>query len=599
MKGIKLLANSLSLVGCLLLIGGTGREPGLLATHAESTIMCDARFTRPSKLGKSGIVFHAAAAVLIAIFLYWIATLNWRQHFIATHSTDYDACEFGAKGDGIAKDTSALQEAIDLASARGGGVVVFPTGRYISGTLHLRSNVSLRLSEDAVLIASTDDADFDPYEAPPSGSISPTPISWTFANQYRHRQVSRFSSRVLHETVDNPDTTYTHYSLIVGDHVSNVTIEGPGTIDGHRSRRGGLKLIALKNCRHITIRGLTLRNAPSYNISLIGSEDADLENLRIINGYADGIDPDNSRFVRIANCYIDTWDDAICAKASLALGRRLATENLVVTNCILRTSNAGFKFGTESEGGLRKVSLRDCVVTRRDFGRRPMTGVEIESVDGGKVMEVAILNVVMRGVRTPVFLRLGNRGRGMIEPRPGDMRNISISNVMVLDSSEPSSITGLPGFPIHDVTLSNFTVSEAGAGISAGLEVPELPQDYPFGGMFGALPAYSLYGRHVDGLTIRNWRTRWQSPDVRPAAVFDHVSNLQIVGFHAAAAAGQKAVILLDHVSKAMILTAAHESTASMVKGNTDRTVAVRRRTVLSSARRRPGSTIENGKAER
>src|SRR5215467_8604974 len=189
---------------------------------------------------------------------------------------------------------------------------------------------------------------------------------------------------------------------------------------------------------------------------------------------------------------------------------------------------------------------------------------------GGKVDEVAISNVVMRGVRTPVFLRLGNRGRGMIEPRPGDMRNISISNVLVLDSSEPSSITGLPGFPIHDVTLSNFTVSEAGAGISAGLEVPELPQDYPFGGMFGQLPAYSLYGRHVDGLIIRNWRTRWQSPDVRPAAVFDHVSNLQIVGFHAATAAGQKAVISLDHVSKALILTAAHASTASMVKGNTD-----------------------------
>jgi polygalacturonase len=513
--------------------------------------MFGARYSRPSKLSEGRAIFPTAAAGLIVFFLYWTA-LSWRQYFIATHSTDYDVCEFGAKGDGIAEDTPALQAAIDLASARGGGVVVFPAGSYLSGTLHLRSNVSFRLSEGAVLIASTDDADFDPYEAPPSGSISPTPISWTYANQFRHRQVSRYGSRVLHETVDNPDTTYAHYSLIVGDHVSNVTIEGPGTIDGHRSRRGGPKLIALKNCRHITIRGLTLRSAPSYNISLIGSENVDLENLRIINGYADGIDPDNSRFVRIANCYIDTWDDAICAKASLALGRRLATENLVVTNCILRTSNAGFKFGTESEGDLRNVSVNHCVVMRRDFGRRPITGVEIESVDGGTVNAVAISNVIMREVRTPIFLRLGNRGRGMIEPRPGDMRNISINKVMVLDSSEPSSITGLPGFPIHGVTLSNFTVSEAGAGIFAGLEVPELPRAYPFGGMFGRLPAYSLYARHVDGLSINNWRTRWQSPDVRPAAVFNDVSNLQVVGFHAAALAGQKAVISLDHVSKAL-----------------------------------------------
>jgi polygalacturonase len=512
--------------------------------------MCGARYSRPSKLGEGRAIFPAAAAALIVFFLYWTA-LSWRQYFIAPHSTDYNVYEFGAKGDGNAEDTPALQAAIDLASARG-GVVVFPAGRYLSGTLHLRSNVSFRLSEGAVLIASSDDADFDPYEAPPSGSISPTPISWRFANQFRHRQVSRYGSRVFHETVDNPDTTYAHYSLIVGDHVSNVTIEGPGTIDGHRSRRGGPKLIALKNCRHITIRGLTLRNAPSYNISLIGSEDADLENLRIINGYADGIDPDDSRLVRIANCYIDTWDDAICAKASLALGRRLTTENLVVANCILRTSNAGFKFGTESEGDLRNVSVSHCVVMRRDFGRRPITGVEIESVDGGKVEEVAISNVVMRGVDTPVFLRLGNRGRGMMEPRPGDMRNISIRNVMVLDSSEPSSITGLSGFPIHDVTLSNFTVSEAGAGIFAGFKVPELPGAYPFGGMFGQLPAYLLYARHVEGLSISNWRSLWQLPDVRPAAVFNDVSNLQVVGFHAAAVAGQKAVISLDHVSKAL-----------------------------------------------
>jgi polygalacturonase len=129
---------------------------------------------------------------------------------------------------------------------------VFPAGRYLSGTLHLRSNVSLRLSRDAVLLASLDDGDFDPYEAPPPGSISPTPISWTFANKFHHREVSRYGLEMLRETVDNPDTTYAHYALLVGDHVANITIEGQGTIEGNRTRRGGPKLIALKNCRHIT-----------------------------------------------------------------------------------------------------------------------------------------------------------------------------------------------------------------------------------------------------------------------------------------------------------------------------------------------------------
>ena len=101
-----------------------------------------------------------------------------------------------------------------------------------------------------------------------------------------------------------------------------------------------------------------------------------------------------------------------------------------------------------------------------------------------------------------------------------------------------------------------------------GWEVPELPKAYPFGGMFGALPAYSLYARHVNGLSISNWRTRWQSPDVRPAAVFDDVSDLQVVGFHAAAARGQRAVMLCDHSSKALLqaVTAEHATAASMVR---------------------------------
>ncbi len=313
-----------------------------------------------------------------------------------------------------------------------------PPGRYLSGTIHLRSNVTLRLIHGATLIASADDADFDPYEPPPAGSISSGRITWVVTNVLHPPFHAASKPDLLRKTVDNPDTTYCHYSLIVGDGVSNVNVDGSGTIDGNRTRRGGPKLIAFKNSAHLSIRGITLRNAASYNISLIGVEDADLEGLRILNGYADGIDPDNSRGVRIANCYIDTWDDAICAKASLALGRRLSTEDLVVTNCILKTSCSGFKFGTESEGDLRNVTLSNCVIIRRNHGRAPISGIAIESVDGGNVDGVAVSNVVTRDVRTPVFLRLGDRGRGMAIKHPGTMRNITISNIVALDAIRPS-----------------------------------------------------------------------------------------------------------------------------------------------------------------
>lgn len=518
-----------------------------------------------------------AVATLVCLFC-WATALGVRRYYMTAQSFDYDVRDYGAKGDGVGKDTAALQAAIEMAAARGGGVVILPPGRYLSGTIHLRNNVSLRLCGGAALIASADDADFDPYETPPSGSISRTSVSWTFANKFRRRDASLYGSRLLRETIDNPDTTYAHYSLILGDNVSNVSIEGSGTIDGNRIRRGGPKLIALKNCHHITVRGLTLRNAPSYNISLIGSEDVDLENLRLLNGYADGIDPDDSRFVRIANCYIDTWDDAICAKASLALGRRLATEDLVVTNCILITSNNGFKFGTESEGDLRNVTFSNCVVMHRGHGRAPITGIAIESVDGGRVDGVVVSNVVMRGVRTPIFLRLGNRGRGMFWKSPGEMRDITISNIVALDAVRPSLIDGLPGFPIRDVTLANITVSETGSGRFAGLAVPELPDAYPYGGMFGILPAYSLYARHVDGLSVSNWRARWDLADLRPAAVFDDVSDLQILGLHVAAARGPQAVALLNDVNEALIEAVSVAQPAAsvvQVEGNRSRKIDV------------------------
>jgi hypothetical protein len=493
------------------------------------------------------IITLCLALVLVTTVVLRFDTFNSERGFY------YDVRAYGARGDGLTKDTLALQAAIDAAGTHGGGTILFPPGRYLSGTLHLRSNVSMRLAGGATLIASLNDADFDSYESLSAGSITTAKLTWIVPPRLRRPVSPAAGSAVVSNTIDNPDTTYAHYSLIVGDHVSNVTIDGAGAVDGNRTGRGGPKLLAFKNCRHIAVRGITLRNAPNYNISLIGTEDADLENLTIVNGYADGIDPDDSRLVRIANCYIDTLDDAICAKASLALGHRLATENLVVTNCILRTSNNGFKFGTESEGDLRNVTFSNSVILRRTHGRAPITGVAIESADGGEVSGVTVSNVVMRGVRTPIFLRLGDRGRGMTVRYPGRIGDVTISNVTALDAANPSSIDGLPGFPIRDVTIADVDTQEIGGNRFIGLAVPELPQAYPQGEMFGVLPAYSLYARHIDGLTINNWRNRWERKDLRPAAIFDDVRDLQVLGFDARGAVGPEPLILLRDVGNALV----------------------------------------------
>ena len=409
----------------------------------------------------------------------------------------YDVRKLGAKADGISKDTVAFQTAIDAAAKQGGGTVLVPTGAYISGTLFLKSNITIHIEAGAKILFSPDNADFAAYE----------PLTF--------------------KPVDDAETSYFRYALFTGENVENITIEGSGTIDGNRQKRGGPKPIALKNSQHITIRGITIRNAPNYNISLLGCDYVNIDGVTILNGFSDGIDPDSCRFVRIANCYIDSHDDAICPKASRALGAPRSTENLTVTNCITRTACNHFKFGTESAGGLRNVTVSNLVMLPRESDRAPISGISLESVDGGVVEGITISNISMRGVRVPIFLRLGNRGRGMESPVAGKLENVTITNVTAMDAEVASSITGLPGVPVRNVILDNIVVRSKGGGNLVTAEIPEHPAKYPEALMFGELPAHSLFIRHAEGITLGRWKGTVATPDKRPAFVFLDIAGPQ------------------------------------------------------------------------
>lgn len=435
----------------------------------------------------------------------------------------YNVRDFGARGDGVTKDTAAIQKAIDAAEKEGGGIVVAPAGAYLSGTLRLKTNVTLELTSGSVLLASADEADFDPVEKLP------------------------------YATPDDKETSYFHYALLAAENIHDFAITGAGVVDGNRTRRGGPKTIAIKNCEHVSIRGITVRNAPNYSISFIGTDHIDIDGVRILNGYADGIDPDSSKYVRIANSYIDSWDDAICPKASLALGKPRATEHLVVTNCILRSASNNFKFGTESGGDFKDVAFSNSTMLRRANSRPARSGISLESVDGSHIDGVVISNIAMRDVQTPVFIRLGARGRGMATPAGGSVANVSLTNIVATGGSVASSITGVPGFPVRNVTLSDIDFGMAGGGEFSSLEVPEAEGKYPEANMFGALPAYALYARHVEGLTLRNIKTRWEEPDRRPALVFDDVKDLEISGFRSQTGGGPQSVLWFHNVAGALV----------------------------------------------
>jgi polygalacturonase len=190
-----------------------------------------------------------------------------------------------------------------------------------------------------------------------------------------------------------------------------------------------------------------VENSPNYSISFWGCDYVDIDGVTVRNGYADGIDPDSCRFVRIANCSIDSADDAICPKASPSMGmeNRRDTENLTVTNCVLRTNANGFKFGTESSGGFKNIAFNNSVILARDRGKHAASGISIESVDGGKIDGVVISNISMRDVHSPIFIRLGNRARGLDPMTPGSIENVSIQNVVAVRASLASSIYWTPG----------------------------------------------------------------------------------------------------------------------------------------------------------
>ena len=435
--------------------------------------------------------------------------------------------QFGAKGDGQTKDTRAIQSAIDAAGAAG-GTVYFPPGKYLSGTVRLKSHVTVFLDAGATLISSPDKEDFDPYE------------------------------KLNFKSFSDDETTDFHYALLRGQDIEQVGVVGPGTIDGNRTKRHGPKPIALKDCRHVAVRDITIRNSPNYNISLLGCDHVNIQGVTILNGYCDGIDPDCCHHVRIANCYVESWDDAIVPKASFALGHRRSTENVTVTNCVLTTGCNCFKLGTESSGDFKNITVSNCAMfARPDLwkNRNPTSGISLEMVDGASVERIAVSNIVMVDIESPIFVRLGNRGRAQTVPKPEHLEDISISDVVATGAQRASSITGIPGFPVRRITLRNIRISATGGG-SAGLArkaVPELENKYPDADMFDDLPAFGLFCRHAETLALDNVSFHLQKPDSRPAVIFDRVENLDLRTFSAAPPSSDEPAIWLRDVRRCFI----------------------------------------------
>lgn len=499
----------------------------------------------------------------------------------AKGSAEFNVRAHGAKGDGRANDSRGIQGAID-AAGQSGGTVYFPPGEYLSGSLHLRSRLTLRLDAGATLIASPDDADFDPIE------------------------------QLGYKSFSDPETSDFRFALLQGLDLAQVSILGPGKIDGNRTRRGGPKPIALKRCRAVVIRDLTIVNAPNYNISLLGCDVVDIRGVTILNGYSDGIDPDCCQNVRISDCRIESADDAIVLKSSFALGVRRATLNVTVTKCHLTTIHNALKLGTESTGDFKNVVFSDCTVIGRTHPWEGdlSSGVAIETVDGGRIDRVSVSDIRMTNVRAPIFVRLGQRGRGQDVPAAGALGNIVISNLMAVGAMTASSITGIPGYPVSEISLRNIRITAKGGGGAelVSRTVPELEKTYPDAYMFKDLPAYGLYCRHVLGLTLDEIELSVDRPDARPAVVLDEVGRARVRALRAMPPGEGEALLWLRSVrdcvvralrpragTKAVVRLSGADTTGVHLEGNDFsqvETVVVADAEVAASALRMGGNVM-------
>ncbi|MBV9085459.1 MAG: right-handed parallel beta-helix repeat-containing protein [Acidobacteriaceae bacterium] len=438
----------------------------------------------------------------------------------------YNLKTYGAAGTGQTLDTAAIQKAIDAAAAHGGGLVYFPAGRFLSGTLVLRSNITLYLSPGAVLLGSKRIEDYKP----------------------KH--------------------------LLYADNVSNVAIEGGGVIDGQGDSflDKDLKplprpspLIEIWNSRGIRIEDVSIRMAPAWTIHPKNCDDVKIRGVSILNNLrginTDGIDIDSSRNVMISDCHIEAGDDCIVLKTTNRIAAPAtdgspagtpivagSTENVAVTNNVLVSAASALKLGTESYGDFRHIVFSNCVI------RDSRTGIALLAKDGGVMEDVRFENILMttqpkwaRGVEWPIEVDIDKR---TVQSRLSHIRDIGFSDITVYTKGR-ILVEGTEESPVENVTFRNVLLringyenidrvkNMSGASKTSSTGMPD----------YGATPAAMIFA-YVSGLRLEGITAVWPNQTNAPARslVFgDHLEHGLLTGVQGAASAPNVPAIRIEN----------------------------------------------------
>ena len=482
----------------------------------------------------------------------------------------YDVRAFGAAGDGKTVDTPFINRAIEFVASKGGGTLVFPAGTYMCFTIRLKSNVDLFLSRGCTVLAADSPkvGEATGYNGGTYDTAEPND-PWTPYQDYGHNHWKN--------------------SLFYAENQHDFSVYGPGLIHGKglsfgsRGQRGdyptfvaeqpgvGNKTFALKNCRNVILRDLSILKGGHFAVLATGVDNLTLDNL-LVDTDRDGFDIDCCRNVRVSNCTVNSpWDDAICPKSSYALGYARPTDNVTISNNFVSgyyelgsviagtwkkfaedarvPRNGRIKCGTESNGGFRNITITGNVM-------EGCKGVSLETSDGAFLEDIAITGNTFRDcVDAPLFFRLNRRNRNPKETlRRGTLRRVLVSNFVSHNSrsSTASLISGIPENLIEDVKISDCFFGHEGLpkDMRVGwgeqtkpfpdwktIQVPEIEDAYPELLRFGPTPSNGFFVRHLKNLEMSHVEIAPQAADARPAFWLEDVHRADF--FAITAPAGQ------------------------------------------------------------
>jgi hypothetical protein len=468
---------------------------------------------------------------------------------------EYNISSYGAAADGITNNAVQIQAAIDDASSHGGGKVIIPPGNYVSGAIILKSNVELYLSRGARLLGSVNRSDYD-------------------------------NSAAL--------------ALIAAKDQENISVTGEGVIDGQapelvkdifeKLQAGTITddqwqfkrpmekirpmLIKFIGCSNVAIKGISLKNSSSWVQDYKECNGLIIDSIKVESTAYwnnDGIDVTDSKNVRITNCFVNAADDGICLKSE---NPESFCDSIYIADCTIRSSASAFKLGTASWGGFKNIKVRNLIVY--DTYR---SAIAIECVDGGITENIDIEGINGKNIGNAIFIKLGRRNSDSRSSMLGNVRIANLKAEVPLRKPDlgypfegppdylryryrssfkerpllgypfighpmfpynliPSSVTGIPGEYIKNITLENVEIVFGGAAdkkvayipLDSLQKVPEVADNYPEFSMFGELPAWGIYVRHADGIVFKNVKMSFTEDDFRPAMVFDDAKNVRFDG---------------------------------------------------------------------